>query len=183
MIDESTATDATTTEPASAEELRACWGLVEDGYRSAHRMLSDDIESTGLPVQWFDVLTRLARTPEHRLPMNRLAATIEMTSGGFTKLVDRLEAADLVERIPAVDDRRVIFTALTPSGLRAATDAEERHDVRLREVLLGAVSLADLRQLGELMRNLRDAWPADDTSEEEPHTDDGRPATEPPQAR
>lgn len=149
-------------DPLSTEEVRSCWALVGEGYRTAQRVLAADIEADGLPVQWFEVLTRLSRTPEHRLPMNRLAATIEMTSGGFTKLVDRLEAAQLVERVPAVDDRRVVFTALTEEGLAAAQVAEDRHEARLREVLLGAVTPAQLRKLGDLMRQLRDAHPGDD---------------------
>jgi DNA-binding MarR family transcriptional regulator len=141
----------------STRELVTCWGLVEEGFRNTHRALAADIEGAGLPVQWFEVLIRLLRTPEQRLPMNRLAADIDMTSGGYTKLVDRLEAANLVERVPAVDDRRVIYTSLTDGGRKAAEKALRRHETHLREVVLGPLSTEQLRSLAELMRVLRDA--------------------------
>ncbi len=147
----------------SSEEVVTCWGLVEEGFRNTHRVIATEIEETGLPVQWFEVLIRLLRTPEHRLPMNKLAADIDMTSGGYTKLVDRLESAEMVERVPAVDDRRVIYTSLTAAGKRAAEESLSRHESHLKEVVLGVLSGAQLRTLAELMRKLRDAHAVSDT--------------------
>ncbi|MGI8882405.1 MAG: MarR family winged helix-turn-helix transcriptional regulator [Jatrophihabitans sp.] len=147
----------------SSEELITCWGLVEEGFRNTHRVIATEIEDAGLPIQWFEVLIRLLRTPDHRLPMNKLAADIDMTSGGYTKLVDRLEAADLVERVPAVDDRRVIYTSLTDTGQKAAEEAIARHQLHLDDVVLGVLTGAQLKSLSELMRKLRDAHELSDT--------------------
>lgn len=159
------AADAATGEPSDPSELSALstrdlvtsWGMVEEGFRNTHRVIAADIEADGLPIQWFEVLMRLLRTPDHRLPMNRLAAEIDMTSGGYTKLVDRLEAADLVERVPAVDDRRVIYTSLTDAGRAAAEQAMQRHELHLREVVLAQLCPEQLHDLADLMRVLRDA--------------------------
>ena len=151
------------TDDLSTEDLMACWAVTEEGYRNTYRVLAADIEEAGLPIQWYEVLARLLRTPEHRLPMNRLAGDIDMTSGGYTKLVDRLEAADLVERVPAVDDRRVIYTSLTDTGRTVAEKAIARHEVHLREVLMGTLSAGQVHMLADLMGQLRTAHqPADE---------------------
>jgi DNA-binding MarR family transcriptional regulator len=151
------------TDDLSNEDLMACWAVTEEGYRNTYRVLAADIEHAGLPIQWYEVLVRLLRNPEHRLPMNRLAGDIDMTSGGYTKLVDRLEAADLVERVPAVDDRRVIYTSLTGTGRAVAEQAIARHEVHLREVLMGPLSAEQIQTLADLMGQLGAAHqPADE---------------------
>jgi DNA-binding MarR family transcriptional regulator len=151
------------TDDLSTEDLMACWAVTEEGFRNTYRVLAADIEQAGLPIQWYEVLARLLRNPEHRLPMNRLAGDIDMTSGGYTKLVDRLEAADLVERVPAVDDRRVIYTSLTDTGRSVAEQALARHEVRLREVLMGTLSAEQMQTLADLMGKLGAAHqPADE---------------------
>jgi DNA-binding MarR family transcriptional regulator len=151
------------TDHLSTEDLMACWAVTEEGFRNTYRVLAAEIEQAGLPIQWYEVLVRLLRNPEHRLPMNRLAGDIDMTSGGYTKLVDRLEAADLVERVPAVDDRRVIYTSLTDTGRSVAEQAIARHEVYLREVLMGTLSAEQVRTLADLMGQLCAAHqPADE---------------------
>src|SRR3954451_19386664 len=50
----------------------------------------------GLTNQWFEVLLRLARSPEGRLRMSDLTAQVTLTPSGLTRAVDRLEAARLV---------------------------------------------------------------------------------------
>jgi DNA-binding MarR family transcriptional regulator len=151
------------TDDLSTEDMMACWAVTEEGFRNTYRVLAADIEQAGLPIQWYEVLVRLLRNPEHRLPMNRLAGDIDMTSGGYTKLVDRLEAADLVERVPAVDDRRVIYTSLTDTGRAVAEQAIARHEVHLREVLMGTLTAQQVQTLADLMGHLRTAHqPADE---------------------
>ena len=155
------------TDELSTDDLMAYWTVTEEGFRNTYRVLAADIEQAGLPIQWYEVLVRLLHNPEHRLPMNRLATDIDMTSGGYTKLVDRLEAADLVERVPAVDDRRVIYTSLTDAGRIAAEQAIARHEVRLREVVMGTLSAEQIQTLADLMGQLRAAHqPADDAASE-----------------
>ena len=166
------------TKDLSTEDLMACWAVTEEGFRNTYRVIAGDIEQAGLPVQWYEVLVRLLHNPEHRLPMNRLAGGIDMTTGGYTKLVDRLEAADLVERVPAVDDRRVIYTSLTETGRTVAEQAIARHAARLREVLMGPLSAGQLRTLADLMGRLGAAHqPADEPEPDpEPAGEPGRSA-------
>lgn len=45
----------------------------------------------GIPDSWFEVLLRLGRTPGHRMRMTDLADAVSFSSGGFTRLADRIE--------------------------------------------------------------------------------------------
>ena len=85
MVDPST----TPTSPPSASSWRPTPGWPPPS--------SGELEQqSGLSVQWFEVLIRLARTPGHRLRMSDLAAQTTLSASGLTRAVDRLEAAGLV---------------------------------------------------------------------------------------
>jgi DNA-binding MarR family transcriptional regulator len=68
------------------------------------------------PLAWYDVLWALRRAPGRRLRMAELAESLTISRGGLTKLADRLEAAGLVRREPAVDDGRGLHAVITPDG-------------------------------------------------------------------
>ena len=82
------------------------------------RRLAEDVD---LPLQWFELLIRLARSPGHHLRMSDLAAQTGLTPSGLTRAIDRLAAAELVERVPCESDGRGAFAALTPVGVERIT--------------------------------------------------------------
>lgn len=49
-----------------------------------------------------------------------LAREIDMDAGAVTRLVDRLEAKGLVERVRSESDRRVVHLRLTAAGVKAS---------------------------------------------------------------
>ena len=74
-------------------------GLFIEAHAGLTAAIERELETqSGLSVQWFEVLIRLARTPGHRLRMSDLAAQTTLSASGLTRAVDRLEAAGLVER-------------------------------------------------------------------------------------
>ena len=48
--------------------------------------------------------------------MAALAREAAFSTGGFTKIADRLAKRGLVERAPCADDRRVVYLQLSGSG-------------------------------------------------------------------
>jgi DNA-binding MarR family transcriptional regulator len=138
-------------------ELITNWGLVVEGFAATQRSLQRDIEDASLPVVWFEVLLRLVRSPGHRLPMTQLADDVSFSSGGFTKLADRIAEAGFVERIGCASDRRVTWMTLTPTGERLIGEMQARHVESLRRVVLSVLGEAGLSQLGGHMRLLRDS--------------------------
>ncbi|MEZ0091019.1 MarR family winged helix-turn-helix transcriptional regulator [Streptacidiphilus sp. EB129] len=139
-------------------ELVTWWGLVIEAYaRTAPLLQVGPVGGVEVPGPWFEVLLRLLRTPGQRLTMTRLAQDVALTSGGFTKLADRMVTAGLIERQTSPSDRRVTHAVLTPEGLRIGEEAQRIHVAALREHFLAPLGEERARRLAELMRALRDA--------------------------
>lgn len=142
----------------SDSDLVDLYGLLLDGCLRTERSVRVDlVAGVDLPGPWLEVLLRLLRTPGRRLPMTRLARDVSLTSGGFTKLADRMAAAGLIDRQPCATDRRITYTVLTARGARLAEEGHRRQAALLRRHLLEPLGADRAEQLGELMRVLRDA--------------------------
>lgn len=103
------------------DEIRlAAWR----NFITAHANLIDllDRELTvadQLPLNWYDVLIELVEAPENRLRLSELAQKVVLSRSGLTRLVDKLEAAGLLRRQAAPEDRRGAFAVLTAKGNEA----------------------------------------------------------------
>ncbi|WP_375502578.1 MarR family winged helix-turn-helix transcriptional regulator [uncultured Jatrophihabitans sp.] len=126
------------------DELVAHWQSIRVGTAAVQHRLDEAVEAEGVPAQWFAVLHMLLAAPDHGLPMTVLARDLAMTSGGFTKLVDRMAKDGLLDRRGNATDRRVVHAALTEQGRNSARRAERVYLETLRESLLTHVRLADL---------------------------------------
>ena len=125
------------------------------GVRAAlERRLAADC---GLPVQWFEVLLRLARTPGERLKMSELAAQSSVTASGLTRVVDRLVEAGLVARESCPADRRSWYATLTDAGRERIRAAVPAHLGHIREVVGEVLSPTELAAFAATLRKLRDA--------------------------
>lgn len=80
----------------------------------------------GLTFARYEVLMLLQFSRSGALPMTKVGERLMVHPTGITKLVDKLEAEGLVERVPNELDRRGTLARITPPGrrlARAATDA------------------------------------------------------------
>ena len=147
------------TEPnpcADDDEIVTWWGLVIEGYLATQdRLMGEIAERFGLAPASFDILIRLIRSPEHRMPMTRLAGEAALSSGGFTKVADRLVAAGLIRRVPSPEDRRVTFVTLTEHGLDVADKARQACAEILRRRVLTPLGPEVSASLADAMRTLR----------------------------
>lgn len=141
-----------------ADERLTTVGLFIEAHAGLTRQLERRLErDCGLPVQWFEVLLRLARTPGGQLRMTDLAAQTVLTPSGLTRVVDKLEEAGLVRRQSCASDRRGSFATLTPKGRRRVEAAVPVHLQHIEELVGSALGPAELDQLAALLRRLRDA--------------------------
>lgn len=142
----------------SDDELVTWWGLVIEGYAATQeRLMSQIADEFDLAPASFDILVRLVRSPDYRKPMTQLAAEAALSSGGFTKVADRLEAADLIRREPSSTDRRVTFAVLTDHGLDVAKRSRRACADILRKIVLKPLGPDSSHTLAEAMRTLREA--------------------------
>ncbi len=94
----------------------------------------------GISHQTFEVLVILAQADADGLSMRSIAQEQVLSTGGVTRLIDRMEAAGLVARHADPDDRRGRRVRLTPAGQRLATRASRSHAENVRRYFLGALA-------------------------------------------
>lgn len=82
------------------------------------RRADDALAAADLPpLSWYDVLWPLYRAPRRTLRMGELGdSVVTISRSGLTRLVDRIEAAQLLERQASATDRRGTEVVLTKEG-------------------------------------------------------------------
>jgi len=139
----------------SDDALITTFGRLVEVQSRLERRLGADLEGRfGLPHAWFEVLVRLARSEHGQLTMSGLAEQVTLTTGGVTRLVDRMAAAGLVDRVPCTSDRRVAYAAITAAGRAKLAEASEAHAANLRTVFEG-FSSNELAMFDTLLDRLR----------------------------
>lgn len=132
------------------DELAARWDAALRGINDAQQVVLARVEESGVSAQWFGVLRILLAAPGMRMPMSRLARDLSMTSGGFTKLADRMARENLIDRRGSVGDRRVIYAALTARGQDVAGRVMTEYRRGIRTLILGVISESDVTALSDI---------------------------------
>jgi DNA-binding MarR family transcriptional regulator len=86
-----------------------------------------------------------------------IATDLRITTGGTSKLVDRIEAGGYCRRLPNPADRRSSLLELTPEGERILESAGAAFDEELQRWLGSAVPERTLRQFAATLARLRTA--------------------------
>jgi DNA-binding MarR family transcriptional regulator len=90
-------------------------------------------EGAGITLSQYDVLLRLAEAPGRRLKMSDLADAVLYSTGGLTRLFERMRRAGLVRREPSREDRRVIYAVAADDGMERLRAASAVHLDGVRE--------------------------------------------------
>lgn len=76
-----------------------------------------DLKAAELPpLVWYDVLLELVREPEGRLRHRDLHQRMLLAKYNLSRLLDRMQAEELIDRQPVDDDGRGEFVLLTTKG-------------------------------------------------------------------
>ena len=132
----------------------AAWVTLLQAQSVVVEALEADLE---LPLAWFEVLIQLTSAPEGRLPMQELAHSVLLSKSGVTRLVDRMAAAGLVNRVACESDRRVIYAMVTPEGRASLRKALPAHADSLDEHFTNVVTPAELAMLRSTLAKILDA--------------------------
>ncbi|HET7351669.1 MAG TPA: MarR family transcriptional regulator [Marmoricola sp.] len=109
----------------------------------------------GLTFARYEALVLLTFSSRGSLPLGKMGERLQVHPTSVTSIVDRLEAAGLVVRRAHPQDGRAVLAEITPAGrelVEAATATLVGADFGL-----GALDDAQLRQLSELLRPVRQA--------------------------
>ncbi len=104
-----------------ASELgqRAWRGLLRTHACLAKRLDAELEQSHRLPMSSYEVLSNLAVQSDGRMRMCDLAEEVQLSRSGLTRLVDRLEREQLIERCSCEHDARGSYACLTDARERA----------------------------------------------------------------
>ena len=100
-----------------SRELAAWREFLRAHSRLTRKLETELVTDAQLSLAAYDVLVQLAEAPCRRLRMTDLADALLLSRSGVTRLVDRLERIDLVERSRAAGDGRGVVARLTERGL------------------------------------------------------------------
>ena len=88
-------------------------------------------QDTGLTMSRYDVLMQLDLAGG-RLGLSELATTIVLSPSGLSKLLDRMEASELIRRDPDPDDARSTYAVITAKGRALVKKSRTRHHAWLQ---------------------------------------------------
>lgn len=112
-------------------------------------------ERCGISQTSFEALFRLERT-DGEMTMGDLAEELALTSGGVTRLVDRLGEEGFAERRSCPEDRRVQYATITEAGRAKLAEAMEVHLADLDDHFFAHMGDTDRELLVATMERVRD---------------------------
>jgi MarR family transcriptional regulator, organic hydroperoxide resistance regulator len=131
-------------EPAAQEAWSLFWRIFSED--KTRRMAAMSALGLG-PMQTMALVTL---EPGDAKPMRALAESMQCDNSSVTGIVDRLEAAGLVERRPSERDRRVKEVALTARGEQVRAQAQSA--LSIPPPPIAALSAADAAALRDILR-------------------------------
>lgn len=137
------------------ERITAMGLLAEAAAGLAARFSAQLAEHDLAPVE-FEVLLRLARSPEGQLRMTDLSSQTGITTSGITRVIDRLDRDRLVCRAACPTDRRSSYAVITASGRSRLAGVLPGHLALIEEWFTGRLDADQLTALLEALRIIRD---------------------------
>jgi DNA-binding MarR family transcriptional regulator len=148
-------TAISTAKDAADNELVLAFGRLQGAANRLEYILGRALEEQcGISHLVFEVLLILGRAGEPGLSMRAIAREQVLTTGGATRLVDRMEAAGLVQRVEDPGDRRGRLVRLTTQGEQTAVTASRIHVENIRRYFLEPLPVADRDRFAEDLRIL-----------------------------
>lgn len=133
----------------------AAWSAFLRAHARVVRELERELQAEqGMALTDYDVLVQLANAGERRLRMSELAERLLLSRSGVTRLVDRLEAGGLVERVSCDTDRRGQWASLTDAGYDRLRTASPTHLRGVASHFLDRLPGEELSALGRILSRL-----------------------------
>lgn len=108
----------------------------------------------GISHLTFEVLLILGRAGQPGLSMRAIAQEQVLTTGGATRLVDRMEAAGLVHRVADPNDRRGRLVRLTAEGEKVTVAAARVHVRNIERFFVAPLPAKHLDRFADDLRIL-----------------------------
>lgn len=144
-------TDHTALSPG---QLMAWRSFLEAHRRVIEKLARQLRDEEDLPLTWYDVLVQLSEAVDHELRMQELADAILLSRSGLTRLIDKMEAAGLVQREACETDGRGTLARMTPAGLARLEEAAPTHIAGVYETFAQHLDDDEARVVGAALERI-----------------------------
>jgi len=134
-----------------SERMDAWWALLQ-----AHSTLISGVEQALAeedlpPLGWYDILSTLQRADDSAARPRDLGCGMTISRSGMTRLLDRIEAAGLVERVACERDRRGTWIVLTDAGRETLSRMQPVYERELGASFAGRLSDEEAQTLSGIL--------------------------------
>ena len=144
-----------TAKEAADHELILAFGRLQGAANRLEYILGRALEEEcGISHLMFEVLLILGRAGAPGMSMRAIAQEQVLTTGGATRLVDRMVAAGLVARTDSPEDRRAKLVRLTPLGEETVVHASRVHVANIKRYFVAPLPVEDRERFAEDLRIL-----------------------------
>ncbi|MDA8195996.1 MAG: MarR family transcriptional regulator [Actinomycetota bacterium] len=113
-------------------------------------------EATGLQGAWFETMVRIYRSPTECQRVGELAQQVTFPASTFSRMLDKMEASELVERETDPSNRRATLVRLTSLGVERIEEALKSHDPIAKRFFSSTLEPMEMQQLEGICRRIRD---------------------------
>lgn len=142
--------------PGAGPEVYASMRAVTSIMRAQQILIAEldaRLKRFGLTFSRYEALVLLSFTRAGALPLSKIGERLQVHATSVTNVIDRLEAAGLVQRRPNPDDGRGTLAALTERGREVAEQATA--ELNLAHFGLTSLAAEDLTTVFAVLRRLR----------------------------
>ncbi|PBC03272.1 MarR family winged helix-turn-helix transcriptional regulator [Mesorhizobium sp. WSM3860] len=145
------------TRRSPAPEAVKAWGRLMRVSRLLVEKTEYALKAAGLPpLAWYDVLHELAEAGEGGLRPFELIDRVLLAQYNVSRLLARLEADGLLEKLPVSDDGRGQTVRITPSGREMRRRIWVVYGASIAALMGDKLSAKELETLAALLGRLRD---------------------------
>ena len=139
----------------NSEQLGAYFALMEVSNLLQYAV-NEHLRAEGdLRYVQFEILARLADSPEGRLRMTDLADGVVYSRSGLTYQAGLLDKRGLITRSPSPDDERSVIVTVTDAGRDLVARVLPEHADQVRQLLFDPMSGEDLTALSAILGRVR----------------------------
>jgi len=132
------------------------WEALFRAQVSVLRQLNAEFPTSEISFTEYDVLFNLSRAPERRMRIRDLIPHLLLSQPSVSRLIDRLAARGLVDKLPDATDARGTIVALRTEGYELFKRVAVIHADAIARRVGSRLDVDELEQLTELCRRLRD---------------------------
>jgi DNA-binding MarR family transcriptional regulator len=141
----------------ASDDRVSAWAALLRAHAAVLPKLERAVQTTGLPLTWYDVLLVVNAAPDRQLTMSELGRQAVVSRERVSRVVTELERDGLVERRANPDDRRSSYAAITAEGRRRLRAAAPVYLAAVESHFLTHLTSGDIKAVATALAKVVDA--------------------------